>query len=136
MGVLYAQVSDVKALMALSAQQEEQAGVLLQYASDRLRIIAANYGKDLDGMVSADGDFASAVRYTVVQAVVNALGRLAQNADAAASGASQATQSALGYSVTLTYSNAGSFLWFGKAELKNLGIARQSYGALDIYGTG
>ena len=136
MGVLYAQVSDIKALMPLSAQQEEQAGVLLQYASDRLRILAANYSKDLDGMVSADGDFASAVRYTVVQAVINALGRLAQNADAAASGASQATQSALGYSVTRTYSNAGSFLWFGKAELKNRGITRQSYGALDIYGTG
>lgn len=134
MGVLYAQVSDIKALMPLSAQQEEQAGVLLQYASDRLRVAASRCGKALDEMVNADSDYASAVRYTVVQAVINALGRLAQNADAAASGASQATQSALGYSVTLTYSNAGSFLWFGKNDLRGLGIAVQTYGALDLYG--
>lgn len=133
MGVLYATVADVKALKPLSAQEEEQAGVLLQYASDRLRVIAANYGRDLDSMVGADESYASAVRYTVVQTVINALGRLAQNADAA-SGASQATQSALGYSVTLTYANAGSFLWFGKSDLRVLGIIRQTYGAMDIYG--
>lgn len=136
MGAVYATVNDIKALKPLTAQEEQQAGVLIQYASDRLRVIAANYGKDLDSMVEDDESYANTVRYAVVQAVINALGRLAQNADAAASGASQATQSALGYSVTLTYSNAGSFLWFGKAELKNLGIARQSYGALDIFGTG
>lgn len=136
MGAVYATVNDIKALKPLTAQEEQQAGVLIQYASDRLRVIAANYGKDLDGMVEYDESYANTVRYAVVQAVINALGRLAQNADAAASGASQATQAALGYSVTLTYSNAGSFLWFGKAELKNLGIARQSYGALDIFGTG
>lgn len=130
MGAVYATVNDIKALKPLTAQEEQQAGVLIQYASDRLRVIAANYGKDLDGMVNGDESFASAVRYTVVQAVINGLGRLSESANAA----SQATQSALGYSVTLTYSNAGSFLWFGKAELKNLGIARQSYGALDLYG--
>lgn len=134
MGALYASVADVKALKPLSAQEEEQTGVLLQYASDRLRVIAANYGRDLDSMVSADESYASAVRYTVVQTVINALGRLAQNADTAASGASQATQSALGYSVTLTYANAGSFLWFGKSDLRALGIIRQTYGAMDIYG--
>lgn len=132
MGAVYATVADIKALKPLSQQEEEQAGVLLQYASDRLRVIAAGYGKDLDSMVNADYSYANAVRYTVVQAVINALGRLAECTNAV----SQATQSALGYSMTLTYANAGSFLWFGKAELKNLGIARQSYGAMDIYGTG
>lgn len=136
MGAVYATVADIQQLRPLSEQEQQQAAVLLQYASDRLRVAASRYGKALDEMVNADGDYASAVRYTVVQAVINALGRLAQNADAAASGASQATQSALGYSVTLTYSNAGSFLWFGKNDLRGLGIAVQTYGALDIFGTG
>lgn len=135
MGAVYATVDDIKALRPLTAQEEQQAGVLIQYASDRLRIIAANYGKDLDSMVEDDDSYASVVRYAVVQAVMNALGRLAETTNGA-NGASQATQSALGYSMTFTYANAGSFLWFGKAELKNLGLARQSYGALDIYGTG
>lgn len=135
MGAVYATVDDIKALRPLTAQEEQQAGVLIQYASDRLRIIAANYGKDLDSMVEDDDSYASVVRYAVVQAVMNALGRLAETTNGA-NGASQATQSALGYSMTFTYANAGSFLWFGKAELKNLGLARQSYGALDIYGMG
>ena len=131
MGAVYATISDINALKPLTAQEEQQAGVLIQYASDRLRVIAANYGKDLDGMVNADESYASAVRYTVVQAVINALGRLGESTNAA----SQTTQSALGYSMTFTYTNAGSFLWFGKNELRGLGIAVQTFGALDIYGT-
>ena len=126
----YATVEDIKALRPLTAQEEQQAGVLIQYASDKLRVTAAGYGKDLDSMVEDDESYANTVRYAVVQAVMNALGRLEETASAA----SQATQSALGYSVTLTYTNAGSFLWFGRNDLKGLGIAKQTYGAMDIYG--
>lgn len=128
----YAAVEDIKALRPLTAQEEQQAGVLIQYASDKLRVTAAGYGKDLDSMIEDDESYANTVRYAVVQAVMNALGRLGETASAA----SQATQSALGYSVTLTYTNAGSFLWFGRNDLKGLGIAKQTYGAMDIYGTG
>jgi hypothetical protein len=131
----YATVEDIKALRPLTAQEEQQAGVLIQYASDKLRVTAAGYGKDLDSMVEDDESYANNVRYAVVQAVMNALGRLAETTNGA-NGASQATQSALGYSVTLTYMNAGSFLWFGRNDLKGLGIAKQTYGAMDIYGTG
>ena len=134
MGAVYATVADIQQLRPLSEQEQQQAGVLLQYASDRLRMIGTKYGVDIDAQISEDPDYGSAVKFTVMNTVMNALGRLsAAGSDPAAS---QATQSALGYSVTLTYTNAGSVLWFGKNDLKDLGLLRQRYGALDIYGNG
>lgn len=133
MGACYATVADIKALKPLTAQEEQQAGVLIQYASDRLRVIGAKYGTDIDKQIEGDPDYGSAVKFTVINTVINALGRLSVSAGESA--ASQATQSGLGYSMTLTYSNAGSVLWFGKNDLKDLGLLRQKYGALDLYGT-
>lgn len=134
MGAVYATVADIQQLRPLSEQEQQQAGVLLQYASDRLRVIGTKYGVDIDAQTAEDPDYGSAVKFTVMNTVMNALGRLsAAGSDPAAS---QATQSALGYSVTLTYTNAGSVLWFGKSDLKDLGLLRQRYGALDIYGNG
>ena len=134
MGAVYATVADIQQLRPLSEQEQQQAGVLLQYASDRLRVIGTKYGVNIDAQISEDPDYGSAVKFTVMNTVMNALGRLsAAGSDPAAS---QATQSALGYSVTLTYTNAGSVLWFGKNDLKDLGLLRQRYGALDIYGNG
>ena len=134
MGAVYATVTDIQALKPLSAQEQEQAGVLLQYASDRLRVIGTKYGVNIDGQIAEDPDYGSAVKFTVINTVINALGRLSVSAGESA--ASQATQSGLGYSMTLTYSNAGSVLWFGKNDLKDLGLLRQRYGALDLYGSG
>lgn len=134
MGAVYATVADIQALRPLSEQEQQQAEVLLQYASDRLRVIGKEHGYDIDAQITADPDYGSVVKFVTMNTVMNALGRLsATGSDPAAS---QATQSALGYSVTLTYANAGSVLWFGKNDLKDLGFLRQRYGALDIYGNG
>ena len=112
--------------------------VVTVVGKDKVGIIAmasaecAKYGVNIDAQISEDPDYGSAVKFTVMNTVMNALGRLsATGSDPAAS---QATQSALGYSVTLTYANAGSVLWFGKNDLKDLGLLRQKYGALDIFG--
>ena len=134
MGAVYATVADIQALKPLSAQEQEQAGVLLQYASDRLRVIGTKYGVNIDAQIAEDPDYGSSVKFTVINTVINALGRLSVSAGESA--ASQATQSGLGYSMTLTYANAGSVLWFGKNDLKDLGLLRQKYGALDLYGSG
>lgn len=134
MGACYATVEDIQALRPLSEQEQQQAGVLLQYASDRLRVIGSKYGCNIDALVNADESYASAVKITVINTVLNAFGRLSVSAGESA--ASQATQSGLGYSMTLTYANAGSVLWFGKNDLKDLGLLRQKYGALDLYGNG
>lgn len=134
MGAVYATVADIQQLRPLSEQEQQQAQVLLQYASDRLRVIGREHGYDIDAQIAADPDYGSVVKFVTMNTVMNALGRLsAAGSDPAAS---QATQSALGYSVTLTYANAGSVLWFGKNDLKDLGLLRQRYGALDIYGNG
>lgn len=133
MGAVYATVADIQALRPLTAQEQQQAEVLLQYASDRLRVIGKEHGYDIDAQIAADTDYGSAVKFVTINTVMNALGRLSAAA-ANDPAASQATQSALGYSVTLTYANAGSVLWFGKNDLKDLGLLRQKYGALDLYG--
>lgn len=135
MGAVYATVADIQQLRPLSEQEQQQAGVLLQYASDRLRVIGTKYGVNIDAQISEDPDYGSAVKFVTINTVINALGRLSAST-VGESAASQATQSGLGYSMTLTYANAGSVLWFGKNDLKDLGLLRQKYGALDLYGNG
>lgn len=130
MGEVYAAVSDITALgISLTAQQEQAAGVLLEQDSAKLRITAKKYGKDIDVMIAADADFGLAVKNVVVQSVVRALDSLVDSSPAV----SQVTQSGLGYSATATYFNAGQSLYFLKSELRDLGLMRQTFGALEVY---
>lgn len=130
MGAVYATVSDITALgISLTAQQEQAAGVLLEQDSAKLRITAKKYGKDIDALIADDSDYGDAVKNIVVQSVVRALNSLSSSDPVM----SQATQSALGYSVTATYFNAGQSLYFLKSELKDLGLMRQTFGALEVY---
>lgn len=130
MGAVYATVSDITALgISLTAQQEQAAGVLLEQNSAKLRITAKKYGKDIDALIADDSDYGDAVKNIVVQSVVRALNSLSSSDPAM----SQTTQSALGYSVTATYFNAGQSLYFLKSELKDLGLMRQTFGALEVY---
>lgn len=130
MGAVYAAVTDITALgISLTAQQEQAAGVLLEQDSAKLRITAKKYGSDIDVLIAADEDFGLAVKNVVVQSVVRALNSLSSSDPAM----SQTTQSALGYSVTATYFNAGQSLYFLKSELKDLGLMRQTFGALEVY---
>ena len=130
MGAVYATVSDITALgISLTAQQEQAAGVLLEQDSAKLRITAKKYGKDIDALIADDSNYGDAVKNIVVQSVVRALNSLSSSDPAM----SQTTQSALGYSVTATYFNAGQSLYFLKSELKDLGLMRQTFGALEVY---
>lgn len=123
-------MSDITALgISLTAQQEQAAGVLLEQDSAKLRITAKKYGKDIDVMIAADADFGLAVKNVVVQSVVRALDSLVDSSPAV----SQVTQSGLGYSATATYFNAGQSLYFLKSELRDLGLMRQTFGALEVY---
>ncbi len=47
--------------------------------------------------------------------------------------ASQTSQTALGYSVSMTYLNAGQSLYYLRNELKDLGVLRQKFGAMEVY---
>lgn len=134
MGALYAAVSDILALgIVLSADQEQTAEVLIEQASAKLRVTARQSGMDIDSMIADEvtgEDYALAVKSVVVQAVCRALDSVSDTASAAVS---QESQSALGYSASCTYLNAGQQLYFLRNELKELGLMRQTWGALEVY---
>ena len=136
MGTVYASVNDQTALgISLTAQQQESAEILLETASARLRIEAEKYGMDVDEMIADEKsgeDYALTVKNIIVQAVTRALSSISDTEPAV----TQASQSALGYSVSMNYLNAGQSLYFLRNELKDLGFMRQVYGALEVYGNG
>ncbi|MCR5731235.1 MAG: phage Gp19/Gp15/Gp42 family protein [Ruminococcus sp.] len=129
-GVSYASVSDITALgISLTPQQEAAAEVLISQASAKLRLAAKKYGKSIEKLIADDEDYSEAVKSVTVQAVTRALNSIADSDPAV----SQVTQSGLGYSASMTYFNAGQSLYFLKSELKDLGLMRQIYGALEVY---
>lgn len=131
MGVKYASQEDITALgKKLTAEQQSAAEMLIDAASAKLRIIAKKYGKDIDVMIANDDDYGLVVRNTVVQAVTRALSCISDSSPAI----TQGSQSAMGYSVSMTYLNAGQSLYFLRNELKDLGLIRQTWGAMEVFG--
>lgn len=129
----YAEISDITALgKDLTAQEKEAAEILLDTASSKLRITAHKYGKDIDEMIKDEkmgDDYALVVENVVIQAVLRALTSISDTLPAI----TQGSQSALGYSVSMTYLNAGQSLYFLRNELKDLGLLRQTFGAVEVY---
>ena len=127
---VYANINDITAVgRRLSAEQADAALNLLKTASAKLRLEAKRHGVDLDEMVTGDADYAIVVRSIIVQAVCRALDSIANTSPAI----TQGSQSALGYTATYTYVNAGQSLYFLKNELKELGLRKQHFGALEVY---
>lgn len=133
MGTVYASVSDITALgISLTAQQQEAATILLNTASSKLRLAATKHGKNLDALIAASEDYGDAVKGIVIQAVTRALNSIADSAPAA----TQGSESNGNYSISMTYLNAGQSLYFLRNELKELGLMRQIFGAIELYNTG
>ena len=130
MKAVYASVSDRTALgISLTAQQQQAAEILLETASAKLRLSAKKHGKDLDELISKDEDYGSAVKGIVIQAVTRALNSITDSAPAM----SQGSETNGNYSISMTYLNAGQSLYFLRNELKELGLMRQTYGAVEMY---
>ena len=132
MGAVYATVADIQLFRPLTAQEQEQAAALLETASAKLRLTAKKYGCDLDGMIADDPDYDTAVKSVVVQAVIRALNSVSDNSPPAV----QSSQAAMGYSVSMTWLASGQALYYLKNELKDLGLLRQRFGALEVYDLG
>lgn len=133
MGTVYASVSDITALgISLTAAQSEAAEILLGTASSKLRLIAKKHAKDLDALIAADEDYGDAVKSVVIQSVTRALNSITDAAPALSQGSETNGQ----YSISMTYLNAGQSLYFLRNELKELGLKRQTYGAVELYDTG
>ena len=130
---VYATASDITAFgRTLTSAEQSTAEALLETASAKLRIVAHSHGVDIDKKIADEEtgeDYALAVKNTVVQAVIRALNSIADTDPAVSSG----TQSALGYSVQVSYVNAGQSLYFLKNELRELNILRQVFGGLELY---
>lgn len=131
MGVSYATVDEVALLgRPLTASEIEKTEQLITVSSALLRAEASKRGCDLDAMISANEDLGLIAKSVVVAAVVRALNASGETSPAAI----QASQSALGYSASMTFQNPGQSLYFLRNELKQLGLLRQRFGAVEVFG--
>ena len=127
----FATVEDVQTLWrTLKFDEKERAEALLEVVSHSLRIEAEKVSKDLDGLVSTDPSFASVVKSVTVDVVARTL-MTSTNQEPM----TQFSESALGYSVSGSYLVPGGGLFIKDSELKRLGLKKQRYGVIDIYGT-
>ncbi|WP_303838616.1 Gp19/Gp15/Gp42 family protein [Ruminococcus flavefaciens] len=132
MGTVYASVEDIASLgIQLTATQRDAAEILLSTASSKLRLVAKKHNVDLDKEVSEDEDYSAAVKSVVIQSVTRALNSISDASPAL----SQGSEINGSYSIQMTYLNAGQSLYFLRNELKDLGLLRQVYGAIEIYDT-
>ena len=129
----YATISDVIALYRpLEPDEVPRAEELLPVISARLRQYAWNVSRDLDKMIAADESGMLAI---VARSVtVDVLARTLQTPTTGVP-MTQMSESALGYTVSGTYSNPGGGIFIKNAELKALGLLRQRYGMVDHFST-
>ena len=109
----------------LTIEEQARAEVLLLQASNYLRQIAVNNGKDLDDNVDADptGVYGANVKMVVMSAVQRSI---ASPIDMMPD-ASQWSQSASPYSESMSFSgNVSATLYFKDKELKLLGLGSVS----------
>lgn len=114
---------------ALTQEELTVCDKLLPAISAQLRLEADRRGYDLDSMATASEDTAAAAKTVAVQVAIRYLNQ--GTTDIAMSNVSQA---AGGYSVSGTYLVPGGGIFIKRAELASLGILRQRFGGIDIYG--
>lgn len=132
----FADVDDIVKLKGrLTADQMEKASAYLPIVSDTLRLEAEKVGKDLDTKAQKNSAYKNVLKSVTVDIVYRAVIESEQSS-AGSSALSQVTESALGYSLTGTFANAGGGLFIKKSELARLGLKRQRYGFVDLYGIG
>jgi len=127
-----ASVNDVNSLWkSLSHAEQEQVEALLPVVADSLRQEAKRVGKDLDKMITEGDVLPNVVKSVVVDIISRYLEQLSSDN---ASTLSQESKSALGYTWSGTYVNTGGGMSILKKDLKRLGLTRQRFGMVDIYG--
>lgn len=127
----FATVDDLKKLWrTLKFDEEKRAEALLEVVSHSLRVEARKIGKDLDILVSEDSSYASVLKSVTVDVVARTLMTSTEQEPM-----TQFAESALGYSVSGSFLVPGGGLFIKDSELKRLGLKKQRYGVIDIYGT-
>lgn len=112
----------------MTPDETVRANALLPVVSDSLRVEAKRVGKNLDEMAT-DESYKSVLRSVTVDIVTRTL-----LTSTSSEPSTQLTQSALGYSQTSTFLVPGGGLFIKNSELSRLGLKRQRYGTLDMFG--
>nr|DAU46371.1 MAG TPA: hypothetical protein [Caudoviricetes sp.] len=127
----FATVKELEVLWrTLKFDERKRAEALLEVVSNNLRVEARKIGKDLDILVSEDSSYSSVVKSVTVDVVARTLMTSTDQEPM-----TQFAESALGYSVSGSYLVPGGGLFIKDSELKRLGLKKQRYGVIDIYGT-
>ena len=126
----FATISDVETLWRYLKQDEtDRESFLLDVVSDSLRVEAEKVGKDLDAMVLNSAAYNNVVKSVTVDIVARTLMTSTDQEPM-----TQFNQSALGYSVSGSFLVPGGGLFIKKSELARLGLRRQRYGVMNLYG--
>ena len=126
----YATLDDLTLLWRPMTEAEQvRAAALLPIICASLRNEAAKVGKDLDAMVAARTDLAAVAKSVTVDVVARTLMTATDGEPM-----TQMTQSAGGYSASGTFLVPGGGLFIKKSELARLGLRRQRFGEIELYG--
>ena len=126
----FATVEDLETLWrSLKFDERKRAEALLTIVSDSLREEAKKVSKNLDRMVAESPSYSSVVKSVTVDLVARTLMTSTDQEPM-----TQFAESALGYSVSGSYLVPGGGLFIKDSELKRLGLKKQRFGVMDIYG--
>lgn len=122
-------VNDIITLFRpLTADEQKKAEALIPVVCDSLRQEAKMVGKDIDEMLASGELLENVFKSVVVDVVARTLMTSTDSEPM-----TQASQSALGYTVSGTFLVPGGGLFIKKSELARLGLKRQRYGVIDFY---
>ena len=126
----YATIDDLTTLWRpLLPGETARADRLISMVSACLREEAAKVGKSLDGMIAADSDLAEVATSVTVDVVARTLMTATDQEPM-----TQMSQGAGGYTASGTFLVPGGGLFIKKSELARLGLRRQKFGVMEIYG--
>lgn len=113
----------------LSVDELKRANALLKVVSDTLRMEADKVGKDLDKTMVDKPYFVNVIKSVTVDIVARTLMTSTRGEPM-----TQESQSALGYTWSGSYLVPGGGLFIKDSELKRLGLKKQRYGGIELYG--
>ena len=127
----YATIEDMNRLWRPMTEEETaRAEGLIPIVSASLRTEAEKVGKRLDEMIGKDENLGLVAKSVTVDVVARMLMTSTDQEPM-----TQASESALGYSASGTFLVPGGGLFIKRSELARLGLKRQRYGAMEVYGT-
>lgn len=116
----------------IAEADEGRAELLLELASNRLRVIGEDVNVDVDARVADSEAYSTTVRWVVMEAVKRALLTPTDQPPV-----DTYSQTAGPYSENYKYTNPSGDLWFKKSELNALGLyGRQSLSSISTSRTG